>query len=495
MDELNHDFSFDPKRNEEEEERDESEDDQEYTLYEGMDKLLEEANEELEEEDEHIYAQEDDDESEPSLNGSEDPCYVFEEPKLQDGEIPLGKVVGHESQKKEILSVIDWFNHSKELRAKGVSIPRGVIFYGQPGCGKSLLIKEIIRCCNCPVFVFQGERSNVVEGIVMTFKKARDAKHAIVVFDELDLLINKERRVIRALQEGMDGVESDVDILVLAATNGLSDIPDPLLRHGRLDKRIHILMPRGEEALELLKRHFEEFHLALPEDFEDDEVALALSGINFASIKAVVNDLVLRNGFENITTEMIDESINNITDRDIEPILEDNIEVAVHEAGHAIMAKAFPQFFIVNRLHLSGATGEFRAKEVEEDFWPYDKVIADIKISMAGLIAQKLFFGRGSRGCEEDLQRARSEAYNLINISGYSSCWETLPVPLLRPNCRHETPLKRRRMEVKIEKLLRRCEKETWRYIKAHRAEIDTLGKLLYEKKHLKSKEILACIG
>ena len=413
--------------------------------------------------------------------------------KLDENEKPLGRVIGHENQKKELLNVINWFKRSKELKAKGVSIPKGVILFGEPGNGKSLMIKEIIRCCEAPVFIFQGEQANVVEGIVETFKKAREAGHAIIVLDELDLLINKERRVIRALQENLDGVESSDDILVLAATNYMREIPDPLIRHGRLEKLIKIPYPTGEEALTLLKKHFEEFHLKYPENFDDDEIALSLNGISCAGVKAVVNDLVLRNGFENITEEMIDESIFNISDRVKDTPEEDNIEVAIHEAGHAVMAKAFPKYFLINRLNISGASGAFHAKEVERGFWPYEKVIADIKISMAGILAQKIICGRGSRGCDNDLQNARIDAYNVLTQNGYSSCWETLPV--IRQGARVETPLKRRRMERKIETLLRRCEKETKAYIKKHIVEIKALGDLLYKKKHLKSSEILACIG
>ena len=413
--------------------------------------------------------------------------------KLEEGEEPLGKVIGHENQKKELLSVINWFKHSKELKEKGVSIPRGVILFGAPGNGKSLFIKEIIKCCEAPVFIFQGEQSNVVEGIVETFKKAREAGHAIIVFDELDLLINKERRVVRALQENLDGVESNDDILVLAATNYMREIPEPLVRHGRLEKLIKVPYPTGEEALALLKMHFKEFNLKFPEDFDEEEVMLSLNGISCAGVKAVVNDLVLRNGFENITCEMIDNSIYNITDRVKDTPEEDNLEVAIHEASHAVVAKAFPKYFMINRLNISGASGEFHAKEVDKDFWPYEKVIDNIKISMAGVLGQKIICGRGSRGCDEDLQCARVSAYNMINLSGYSSCWETLPI--VRQGSRMETSTKRRKMERKIEALLRRCEKETARYIKRHKLEIQALGQLLYEKKHLKSTEILSVIG
>lgn len=413
--------------------------------------------------------------------------------KLEEGEKPFSRVVGHDNQKKELLNVISWFKRSKELKEKGISIPKGVILFGDPGNGKSLLIKEMIRCADAPVFIFEGEQSNVVEGIIETFKIAREAGHAIIVFDELDLLINKESRVIRALQENLDGVESNDDILVIAATNNLKAIPHPLLRHGRLEKLIKIPYPTDEEALELFKKHTKEFNITLPYDLDEEETALSLHGISCAGVKAVVNDLVLRNGFENISEEMIDDSIYNITDRVKDAPEEDNLEVAIHEAGHAVMAKAFPNFFTINRINISGASGEFTAKEVEKGFWPYEKVIADIKISMAGVIAQKIICGRGSRGCHDDLQHARIEAYNMFNMCGYSSCWETLPI--VQPGSRTDTAIKRRKMERKIEALLRKCEKQTIKYIKAHTSQIKALGQLLFEKKHLKSSEILSCIG
>ena len=454
---------------------------------EGLDiELLEDEDDEEDEKIPEKYPEEKETKKGPSYE-------VIYNASLEDGEEPLGRVIGHENQKKELLSVINWFKRSKELKAKGVSIPKGIVLFGQPGNGKSLLIKEIIRCVDAPVFIFQGEQSNVVAGIVEVFEKARQAGHAIIVFDELDLLINRERRVVRALQENLDGVESADDILVLAATNYIREIPDPLLRHGRLEKLIKIPYPTGQEALALLKKHFQEFKLDLPKDFDEEEVALSLNGISCAGVKAVVNDLVLRNGFENIDSEMLFNSIYNITDRVKDTPEEDNIEVAMHEASHAVMAKAFPQYFLINRLNISGASGEFHAKELERGFWPYDKVIADIKISMAGVLGQKILCGRGSRGCDEDLQNARIDAYNLFNISGFSSCWETLPE--IRESARIETPKKRRRMERKIEALLKKCERETVKYIKAHKYEIRKLGTLLFEKKHLKSSEILSCIG
>lgn len=400
---------------------------------------------------------------------------------------PLKNVIGHEEQKKELISVIHWFQHSKELKERGISIPKGVILFGAPGNGKSLFIKEIMKIAGVPILIFHGEQENVVQGIGDTFRKARELKHAIIVFDELDLLINRERRVVRILQENLDGVEEHDDILVIAATNDIYDIPYPLLRHGRLEKVIKIPNPTKDEAIEILKKYFEEFHIQLPDDFDEDEVALSLNRVSCVGIKAIVNDIVLRNGFDNITSEMIDESIFNITNRVKEPSAKANFHIAIHEAGHAVVAKSFAQFFVVNKLTMLGSRNEFELKEMDEGLWTYDKVIANIKIQMAGNLAEKIICGVGSIGCQKDLEQAEMSAYSLFSMMGYSSCWETLQ----KPEKSFETWIKRRKMERKMEKLLKKCEKETAKIIKKNQNQIVELANVLFKKRHLKSSEIL----
>ena len=190
---------------------------------------------------------------------------------------------------------------------------------------------------------------------------------------------------------------------------------------------------------------------------------------------------------------MLDESISNISKRVKDKTKEGNLQVAIHEASHAVIAYNFPKYFKVNKLNMNGYSGCFVAKEVEEDFWSYKKALANIKITLAGNIAEKLIFKDGSLGAEEDLQKARRQAYNLININGYSSCWETLPV--VSGQSRVETQIKRRKNEIKIEKMLKKCEKATYKIVKKNIDKIKALADALFEKKRLKSSEILAIIS
>lgn len=423
------------------------------------------------------------------------PAPVYIDLEFERSENPFSGVVGHEKQKKELLNVLDWFKRSSELRAKGVTVPKGIILFGKPGNGKSLLMKGIIENAGLPVFVYRGEGvSTVEEGIVELFNKAKQVDKALIVMDELDLLIDDDKRVTRVLQENLDGVASNDNILVLAATNDIYDIPDAILRSGRLEKRISIDKPSEEECISMLKMALGEFDLSFPEDADEHEVAAMISGSSFADIKAIANDVVLRNGFGPITCEMLDESIYSITGKTVESDEGlDYIDIATHEAGHAVAAAAYREYFNLATLTIRSASGELRVTDVEKGFWPYAKVIADIRICMAGIIAQRIICGRGSRGSENDLQRARRDAYNLFNAAGYSTCWETLP-PAGERGAREETQKKRRRMESKIERFLKKQERATTRYVKKHRDEIERLGRLLYEKKRLKPSEILYCI-
>ena len=403
-------------------------------------------------------------------------------------------------QKEELLNVINWFNNRSFYKEKGISIPKGIIMYGEPGNGKSLFIKEIINYVNAPVLVFQGDTRDVVEGVYEVFKKAREIGHSIIVFDELDLLINKERRVIRALQDNLDGVESFDDVLVVAATNELYDIPSPLLRSGRLEKTIFVPCPNEKEAISYFKKQINDFGLSISKDVDFDELALSLHGVNYADIKSIVNDIVLRNGFVEIDEEMIDNSILFITDSknsynresNEENEEKDNFMIAIHEASHAVMARSFSDYYIIKRLIMNDIDGEFSVKEVRRGYWPSEKGIASIKISLAGVIGQKLFFKESSFGVESDLQRARSNIYRLYNLCGYRKCSDTLPG---EGSYRRESFIKLRKMERKIEKKFRKLEKEVKSFIKKHKNDIYRLALELNDKKRLKQSEILAIIG
>lgn len=415
--------------------------------------------------------------------------------KYDSNEEPLSKVIGHAAQKEILKSVIEWFKKADEYKEKGVDIPKGILMYGDPGNGKSLLMKEAIKFAEAPTLVFKGEIENISEGLEETFKKAKEIGHCVIVIDELDLLIDRDNKATRILQDNLDGVDSPADFLVLCATNNMWLIPDALKRCGRLEKILRIPAPNGEEATMLLKKIFKDLNVDLPSDLVDEEVGLALDGVACASIKSIANEVVLKHGFSNITSDMIYESIFSVTNKIKDSVPADNYQHAVHEAGHALVASS-SKFFKIGRLTINNNGGYLSVVDDDRNFWTHEKMMADIQISCAGLIAEKVIFKTGCDGCDEDMQRVYKTAARAINRVGFMSCSKTLPEVEPYKYIRNETEERRSRNEKEIERLIKVCERKVTRFLKKNKKALIALADELFQRKNLKSFEvahIIAC--
>lgn len=447
-----------------------------------------------------LYEVEEDDDSQDLGKFSEkilrtedkEPYRLIQSSALKEGEDPFSEVIGQENQKKELCRVINWFNHSKEWMEKGICIPRGVLLYGRPGTGKTLIMRALIRVSQCPVLVYQGQSKNPAQALMETFKKAKNLSHAVILIDELDLVVHQRPDVQRVLQQNMDGVESMGDILVIAAVNHLVRIPDALQRSGRFSKVMSIDLPTFEERKQLFRYFCSQYHLTLPEDIDESGISYSLDNKTGADIKELVNDIILRNGYENITQEKIEESINYLEDIYGYP-KKPKKNVAYHEAAHCIMAMKYPEFFVIDSMNLNDDGGHFKRPIIDENDCNYEMLLADIRTLFAGNVAEKIFFKTASVGCDSDLNNARQRAYQLVNRVGYCSCWRTLPIS--NDSNRRESQKKLRNNERKIEAILKKCERETKWYLRRHKKEIQVLGDLLFEKSHLNKKEIMKCLN
>ena len=401
-------------------------------------------------------------------------------------------IIGHDKQKLELKKVIEWFVHSEELEEKGLEIPRGIILNGAPGNGKTLFIKEIIANVDIPTFVFNDTTDNCSQNFEELYKQASKEDKAIIIIDELDLLLAKNTRFRRVLQEYLDGLQSCKNILIITAVNDLDAIPDPILRNGRLEKNILIPYLDEDSSMELFYHYSNKYGLKFKDDLDNESLKTSLNGISCAGIKAVVNDIALRNGFDDIDEDMVYESIYNINDEDKDVPYKNYKYVAYHEAGHAIMARKYKSLVEIKSLRTNVRGGLSSVAIKEDEILDYDKMLANIEISLGGIIATKLIFGKGDYGCVSDLQKARGLAYSLVNVCGYKNTWRTLP---LGGHTRPETDDKRRKNEKIIEKILRKAERNVYKYLTKHIEDIKKLGELLYEKRHLDIKQINNCFS
>lgn len=399
-------------------------------------------------------------------------------------------VVGHKEELKEIVSILTHLENYKFWNSKGVTIPKGILLNGGPGNGKSLIVKEIIDNIDIPTYVFKGNQINLCGELEEIFLKAHENDQAIVVIDEIDLLIEKENKVVRVLQDNLDGIGSKDGLLLIACTNSCYDIPDALLRNGRLETVIKIRNPNEEEIIEHFYTLVQALNIEFLEELDNDEVIVLLENLSYATIKAIMNDVVLKNGFKNISKQMIYDSVYRITCERINRSRQSNYETAIHEAGHALMALNFSNYFKVIRLSLSYGRGVTITKDVEPNFWSLDKVMADIQISLAGTIAQKLIFKQTSFGCEMDLNNARSKAERLIKLVGSNSIADVVEDDAPFMYVSTISDIKRRKNEINVEKILKKSERIVKRYISKHKKDVLKIGDELFKKQMLSAKDI-----
>lgn len=398
-------------------------------------------------------------------------------------------VAGLKEQKEELLNILDWYEHEEEHRKSGIVVPRGVLLVGEPGNGKSLLIRSLLWNSSIPSFVFRNDTTNIVKELNDLFAKAKGYPKAILCIDELDLLLNKEEKIVRCLQENLDGIESgDRGPLVLAACNNLDPIPFALRREGRLGKVLSIESPGEEDVRDFLSFLCRKHALDEEEYADDDDLVRACTDESYVNIQSAFNEALLRNGGK-IDSEKVYDSLCLIQSGLCRRKEVPTEHVCIHEAAHCVVSSLYPQYFRIGNIRVNGQNGYYVKPAYFEDGMTYGFLLASIHVSFAGCLAEKLFFKESGPGSQSDLSKARHIAYSLINSQGYSRLWKTLP-PCGDFHARSETSIKKRKNELLIEKLLRKCERETKRLVRKHRDKILLLANELKKTSFLGAKEV-----
>lgn len=281
------------------------------------------------------------------------------------GELPKTKlrdIAGMKEVKKDISILIEFLKNPKLFKDKGAKMPRGIILYGEPGTGKTLLAKAIAGEAGVPFYSMSG--SDFVEMFVglgakrvrELFEKARASAPCIIFIDEIDAVGRKrgsdnnseKDQTINALLAELDGFSSKDEVLVIAATNRLEDLDPALIRSGRFDKHVKVPLPMTKEE----RRAIIDIHKAGKEfgsDVDFNQLAKMTIGFSGADIANILNESVINSimhGKEVVDNESIDNAFYQVILRGHrkESNPEDKSEmetklVAYHEAGHALVAR------------------------------------------------------------------------------------------------------------------------------------------------------------
>jgi len=358
--------------------------------------------------------------------------------------ITFADVAGCDEAKEEVKELVDFLRDPQKFQKLGGRIPRGVLMVGPPGTGKTLLAKAIAGEAKVPFFSISG--SDFVEMFVGVgaarvrdmFEQAKKSAPCIIFVDEIDAVGrhrgaglgggNDEReQTLNQMLVEMDGFETNLGVIVMAATNR-PDILDPaLLRPGRFDRQVYVTLPdiRGRE--QILNVHMRKVPIGT--DVRADIIARGTPGFSGADLANLVNESALfaarRNGrvVEMIDFERAKDKIMMGAERKSMVMDEDERKnTAYHEAGHALISKLLPKLDPVHKVTIiprGGALG-VTVSLPEKDRYSTDKILMLSRISMlfGGRIAEEVFMHQMTTGASNDFERATAIARDMVTRYG-----------------------------------------------------------------------------
>ena len=359
--------------------------------------------------------------------------------------VTFNDVAGLAEAKQELGEIIAYLRDPRHFSRLGGKVPRGILLVGPPGTGKTLLARAVAGEAEVPFFtisasqfieMFVGVGASRVRDL---FENAKKSAPAIIFIDELDAVGrsrgaglgggNDEReQTLNQLLSELDGFESHQEVIVLAATNRPDVLDTALLRPGRFDRQVVVERPDWRDRLEILKVHARKVKLA--EDVDLAPLAKGTPGMVGADLEAVMNEAALIAGREQ--AEVIgNEHLEKAKDRHLLGLErklyltdEEKRITAIHEAGHALVAKCLPgsdpihKVTIIPRGQALGVTLQLPADD--RYHYRYGYLRDRLAISLGGRAAEKLIFGEYSTGAQNDLKQVTDLAEKMVCQWGMS---------------------------------------------------------------------------
>ena len=359
--------------------------------------------------------------------------------------VTFDDIAGLDEEKEELIEIVEFLKKPKKFTEMGAKIPKGVLLYGKPGTGKTLIAKAIAGEADVPFISMSGsEFIEMFAGLGASrvrklFDKARRLAPCIVFIDEIDAIGSRRssnngaesenNQTLNQLLVEMDGFSSEETIIVLAATNRPEMLDKALLRPGRFDRQITIPPPDlpGREAI--LKIHAKDKKLA--EDVSLYSIAEDTAGFTGAELANILNEAAIiatKNEHEVITNADLDEAVKKVTvglEKTSRKISEkDKKLTAYHEAGHAIVSQFLPTQTSVKEVSIipRGMAGGYTMYKSDEDKYYISKTEMEEKLIalLGGRAAEKLVLNDISTGASNDIEVATKIAKDMITVYGMS---------------------------------------------------------------------------
>lgn len=444
-------------------------------------------------------------------------------------EVTFDDVAGQENAKREVQELVDFLKNPEQFRRLGAEVPRGILLMGAPGTGKTLLAKALAGEAGVPFYSISGsEFIEVFVGVGAArvrhlFEEAKKHAPSIIFVDELDSVgrtrgtglgggHDEREQTLNQILAELDGFTGHEAVIVLAATNR-PDVLDPaLLRPGRFDRHVTLDLPDRRERVAIMKVHIRKVPLAPDVDLE--ELSAGTPGFSGADIKNLVNEaamLAARDKSDQVSMHHFEEArdkllLGSVRTLAIQP--EERHRLAVHEAGHTLVAYFLPhadplyKVTIIPRGRALGGTQQL--PEQERHTLPEDYLYERLAVILGGRSAEIELLGTTSSGADDDIRQATALARAMVSRWGMSK--EIGPVDLREseehPFLGREIAQPRRfsessakAVDTAVRKLLLEAESTALDVIRDHRAQLQKLITSLEEHETLHREQIEQTLG
>ena len=359
--------------------------------------------------------------------------------------IKFDDVAGLDEEKEEMIEIVDFLKKPEKFKKMGARVPKGVLLYGKPGTGKTLIAKAIAGEADVPFISMSGsEFIEMFAGLGASrvrklFEKARKLAPCIVFIDEIDAIGSRRtsnsgaetenNQTLNQLLVEMDGFSSEETIIVLAATNRPEMLDKALLRPGRFDRQITIPVPDLKGRLEILKIHARDKKIS--DDVNLESIAEDTAGFTGAELENILNKAAIvatKNKHEDIENLDIEEAVKKVTvgleKRGRVYSEKDKKLTAYHEAGHAVVSRYLPTQTNVKEISIipRGVAGGYTMYKSDEDKYYISKTEMQEKLIalLGGRAAEKLVLNDISTGASNDIEVATKIARDMVTKYGMS---------------------------------------------------------------------------
>ena len=438
--------------------------------------------------------------------------------------VTFADVAGAEEAKESIQEMVDFLHNPKKYQEIGARLPKGALLVGPPGTGKTLLAKAVAGEANVPFFSISG--SDFVEMYVGVgasrvrdlFEQAKEMAPCIIFIDEIDAIGkrrdsgyeggNDEReQTLNQLLAQMDGFDTSLGLIILAATNRPEVLDKALLRPGRFDRRVIVERPDLKGRMDILKVHAKNVKMDESVDFK--EIALATAGASGADLANIINEAALgsvKKGKTMVSQKDLLEAVELefLGKEKKEKILSEKEReiVAYHEIGHALTSALLKHTEPVQKITIvprtMGALGYvWHVPEEDKNLTSKQEMLDSLVSMLAGRAAEEVVFQSVTTGASNDIEKATDLARSMVTQYGMSERFGLMALesvenryldgrPVLKCSNTTESMI-----DEEVKEMLAEAYQKAISLLKEHRDDLERLARFLLKEETITGKKFM----